>query len=61
MPDQTPTPAPPVFQKEEPPLPVPDISDIERKHRRDLSDMHRIHRLIAGDHLANILVRIAEK
>lgn len=42
----------PVFQKEPPrgtPLPVPD-----------LSDMDRIHHLVHGDNLADILVRIAQ-
>ena len=41
----------PVFQKEPPkgtPLPAPD-----------LSDMDKIHRLIRGDNLADILVRLA--
>lgn len=41
----------PEFQKQPPPgtpLPMPD-----------LSDMDRIHRMIAGGHLADILTRIA--
>lgn len=41
----------PVFQKEAPPgtpLPAPD-----------LSDMDKIHRMVKGDHLADIMVRLA--
>jgi hypothetical protein len=41
----------PEFQKQPPtgtPLPMPD-----------LSDMDRIHHLVAGDHLADLLTRVA--
>jgi hypothetical protein len=42
----------PVFQKEPPPgTPVA---------APDLSDLDRIHHLVAGDHLADILARIAK-
>lgn len=53
MPAKSPSGTPPDFQKEPPPG-TPPVAP-------DLSDMDRIHRLIKGDHLADILARIAEK
>lgn len=43
----------PVFQKEPPPGTPPAAPD--------LSDMDKIHRLIRGDNLADIMTRIAHK
>lgn len=53
MPAKTPTPKPPEFQKQPPPgtpLPMPD-----------LSDMDKIHRSIRSDRLADIFVRMGAK